>query len=256
MPRRGKGKHALRVNILQKGGFVIYLHAMKKETSIRTSLRKAAYVFACLVLACILVVAVAVLIRTFRMDTGARIDLHGYLAIGFAAFFAVFAVPRLGSNFRWLMKFTHEFTHMIFAILFFRKIQRFKVDSKESYVSYSGGWFGYHAITLSPYCVPIFTLVLLPWRFTTATDFKTYLAIIDILIGFSYAFHVCCWAKQIRLHQTDITGPGIILSLLVIAIFQLLNLSLVVLTPSSGVENAIERVFWEFPRDFILSLWG
>ena len=82
------------------------------------------------------------------------------------------------------------------------------------------------------------------------------LAVIDILIGFSYAFHVCCWIKQTRLHQTDITGPGVVRSLLVITLFHILNLCLVILTPSSGVELALKRVFWEFPAQFVTGLLG
>ena len=142
---------------------------MKEKSGIQKVLRTTGYVISCLVFAILLVIAISVLIRTFKLETSsrARLYLHFYLAAGFVAFFAVFLIPRLRNNFRWLMKFTHEFTHLVFAILFFRKINRFKVDSEDSYVSYSNGWFGYHAITLSPYCVPLFTLALLPWRFTT-----------------------------------------------------------------------------------------
>lgn len=118
-----------------------------------------------------------------------------------SVFFVVFLFPRLRSNFRWLMKFTHEFTHLFFAVLFLRKIKRFNVDSEDSFVSYSNGWFGYHLITLAPYFVPLLTLALLPWRFTTGIATPVYLHAIDALIGFSYAFHICCWVKQARLHQ-------------------------------------------------------
>lgn len=89
------------------------------------------------------------------------------------------------------MKFTHEFTHLFFAVLFFRKIKRFNVDSKDSYVS--------------------------------------------------YAFHICCWVKQTRLHQIDIAGLGIVLSLLIITTCHIVNFCLVILTPSSGVVLAIQR---------------
>ena len=220
------------------------------KRSFREVLGKAGYVLACLVLCAVLVIAVSVLIQTFRMDLRpGRLVLHKNLAIGFAAFFILFLVPRIRRNTRWMMSFTHEFTHLVFALLFFRKIYRFKVDSKDSHVSFSGGWYGYISITLAPYCVPLFTLALLPWRFTTGNPY--FLAGIDILIGFSYAFHVCCWVKQTRLHQTDIIGPGVVRSLLVIAIFHILNLCLVFLTPSSGVELALKRVFWEFPSRFL-----
>ncbi len=219
----------------------------KEKKSFREILGTAGYVLACLILVAFLIIAIAVLVQTIRLDcTPARLWLHWNLVIGFAAFFVLFIIPRIRCNTRWMMSFTHEFTHLVFALLFFRKIHRFKVDSKDSHVSYSGGWYGYIPITLAPYCVPLFTLALLPWRFTTGNPY--YLAAIDIFIGFSYAFHVCCWVKQTRLHQTDIIGPGIVRSLLVIALFHILNFCLVVLTPSSGVELAIKRVFWEFPN--------
>lgn len=229
---------------------------MKEESRIKKVLFSTGYVISCLVFAALLVIAVAVLIRTFNLETRshARVNLHYYLAAGFIAFFSVFLIPRLRNNFRWLMKFTHEFTHLVFAILFFRKINRFKVDAEDSYVSYSNGWFGYHLITLAPYFVPLFTLALLPWRFTTGTATPIYLHAIDVLIGFTYAFHVCCWVKQTRIHQTDITGPGIVLSLLIISVFHIINFCLVVLTPSSGVVLAIQRVFWDFPSAFINGL--
>lgn len=225
----------------------------KEKKSLKGILGAVGYVLACLILAALLVIAIAVLVQTFKLDcTPARLWLHWNLVIGFAAFFVLFLFPRVRGNTRWMMSFMHEFTHLVFALLFFRKIHRFKVDAKDSHVSYSGGWYGYIPITLAPYCVPLFTLALLPWRFTTGNPY--YLAGIDILIGFSYAFHVCCWIKQTRLHQTDILGPGIARSLLVIFIFQILNFCTIVLTPSSGVELAIKRVFWEFPIKFVTEL--
>ena len=229
---------------------------MKERAGIRKTLETTGYILSCVILAVILVIAVAVLVKTIHLETltRGRVNLHYYLAIGFVAFFSVFLIPRLRNNFRWLMKFTHEFTHLVFAILFLRKIERFKVDKVDSYVSYSNGWFGYYSITLSPYCVPLFTLALLPWRFTTGTATPLFLSIIDVLIGFTYAFHVCCWIRQTRLHQTDIIGPGVVRSLLIIAIFHILNFCLVVLTPSSGVVLAIQRVFWDFPSAFVMSI--
>ena len=214
-----------------------------EKKSLKEILGKVGYVLACIVLGALLVIAIAVLVKTFNMETRsvARIRLHRNLAIGFASFFVLFLIPRVRNNTRWMMSFTHEFTHLIFALLFFRKIHRFKVDDKDSHVSFSGGWYGYIPIALAPYCVPIFTLALLPWRFTTGN--AVFLTVIDLLIGFSYAFHVCCWVKQIRLHQTDIIGPGVVRSLLVIAVFQILNFCLVVLTPSSGVARSMPLIF-------------
>lgn len=224
---------------------------MKPEGGIKKTLGVIGYVLACLILAVLVAISIGVLIETIKLETISpeRIFLHRNLLLGFVAFFALFLIPRVQSNVRWLMKFSHEFTHLLFAILFFRKINRFKVDDTDSYVSYSSGWFGYHAITLSPYCVPIFTLAMLPWHFTTGTP--VYLTIIDILIGFSYSFHVCAWVKQIRLSQTDIIGPGKVKSVLYIILFQIINFCLIALTPSSGVMLAIQRVFVDFPSKVI-----
>lgn len=231
---------------------------MEKEKGKRfkTVAGKALNGFACVLWALLLVIAVAVLVKTCRLETvsAGRIRLHLYLGIGFAAFFVSFIIPRIRRNVRWMMTFTHEFTHLLFALLFCRKIHRFNVEKKDSHVSFSSGWFGYSAITLSPYCVPVFTLALLPWRFTTGTATPLFLAAIDILIGVTYAFHVCCWIRQTRLYQTDITGPGVVKSLLCIATLHILNFCLVLQTPTSGVALAIDRVFWLFPKEFVTDL--
>ena len=222
---------------------------MKDNHRTRAVLEKTGYVLDCLVLAFLVVLAVFVLVETFRQETDswARIKLHKGLFIGFGAFFVFFLIPRVRENIRWMMKFVHEFTHLVFALLFFRKIRRFNVDDKDSHVSYSGGWFGYFPITISPYCVPLLTLSLLPWRYTTGEDF--FLLVIDVFIGLSYAFHVCCWISQIRLYQTDIKGPGTVKSLLTITWLQIINFCLVLQTPSSGVFLALKRVFVDFPLD-------
>ena len=234
---------------------------MKDKTRIRKVLGSVGYTVSCLIISALLVIAVGVLLRTIRFETSSlkRISLHHNLLLGFvgvAVFFIMLLIPRFKNNFQWLMKFTHEFTHLIFALLFFRKISRFKVDKDESYVSYSNGWLGYFTITLSPYCVPIFTLAMLPWRFTTDVSSEVFLAVIDFLIGLTYAFHICCWVKQTRLHQTDIIGPGIIRSLLILATVHILNFCLIIMTPSSGVIIAIKRVFYLFPSAFIGQILG
>ena len=227
---------------------------MKSEGGIKKTLGVIGYVLACLILAVLVAISIGVLIETIKLETISpeRILLHRNLLLGFVAFFALFLIPHIQSNVRWLMKFSHEFKHLLFAILFFRKINRFKVDDTDSYVSYSSGWFGYHAITLSPYCIPIFTLALLPWRFTTVARSFVYLMGIDALIGFTYAFHICCWAKQIRLSQTDLIGPGKVKSILCIILFQIINFCLVAMTPSSGVRLTIQRCSWISPQRLFL----
>ena len=90
---------------------------MKEKSRIWKALEKIAYILSCILFVILLVIAVAVLVKTCKLETVSRgrINLHYYLFAGFIAFFAVFLIPRLRNNFRWLMKFTHEFTHVFFA---------------------------------------------------------------------------------------------------------------------------------------------
>lgn len=226
---------------------------MGKKEKLLDILGKVAYTADCLLLAAAAAFSCGILVKTILFETmnSTRIGLHNAQAIGFAAFFLLLLIPRVRHNVRWLMTFMHEFTHMVFAALFMRKLHRFNVDDKDSHVSFSNGPFGYIVITLAPYCIPLLTLAMLPWRFTTAAASKEFLMCIDFLIGLTYAFHICCWLRQTRFSQSDITGPGRLRSSLFILTFWMLGLSLVLLTPGSGVVTAFRYEFVRFPGELI-----
>lgn len=230
----------------------------RKEKALEI-LETIAYVLDCALLTAFTALYACVLEKTVVKEifnAGRRAEHHGMaygLGIGFAIFFVMLLIPRFRHNFRWLMTFTHEFTHLFFALLFGRRLEKFHVDSKESFVLYSNSWFGRPLIQLAPYCVPVFTLMLLPWRLTTSSLSVTFLMVIDILLGLTFAFHLCCWVKQTRYSQTDISGQGAVRSTLLILSFWMIGLSLVLLTPASGVKLAISRALWEYPRDIVLN---
>ena len=120
------------------------------------------------------------------------------LFAGFAAyglFLVSMIVPRMRHNLNWFMKFTHELTHTLVAVLFFAKIREFVVKDRDCYVNYKAGPIGYVPITLSPYCIPIYTFMLFPFRFAGDSH---YMIVFDALIAFSYAFHVHSFIKQTR----------------------------------------------------------
>lgn len=178
------------------------------------------------------------------------------LFAGFGAY-AVFQlfllIPRLRHNLNWLMKFTHELTHTLVALLFFGKIREFVVRDRECYVSYLTGPIGYVPITLSPYCIPIYTFMLFPFRFAGDSH---YLIIFDFLIAFTYAFHVHAFIKQTRFSQPDIENCGKARSVTFITFVHLAVISLILATPRGGVLKAIHRVFWEYPIDIFSSPVG
>ena len=82
---------------------------MKPEGGIKKTQGVIGYVLACLVLAALVAIAVGVLIETIKLETRtqARVLLHRNLLLGFIAFFLLFIIPRVQSNVRWLMKFSH-----------------------------------------------------------------------------------------------------------------------------------------------------
>lgn len=169
------------------------------------------------------------------------------LFAGFAAYclFMLFLIiPRMRHNLKWFMKFTHELTHTLVAVLFFAKIREFVVKDRECYVNYKAGPIGYVPITLSPYSIPIYTFMLFPFRFAGDSN---YMIIFDALIAFTYAFHIHAFIKQTRFSQQDIEGCGLARSTTFIAFVHACVLSLICATPKGGVMKAIYRVFWEYP---------
>ena len=173
------------------------------------------------------------------------------LMSGFAAYilFAVLLkVFRIRHNLNWFMKFTHELTHTLVALLFFRKIHEFVVRGKECFVHYDPPKIGYIPITLSPYCIPIYTLMIFPFRFAGDSH---YMIIFDALIAFTYAFHVNAFIKQTRFTQNDIENCGIPQAVSFISFVHLAMLSLILAIPKGGVLKAIGRVFWEYPKQII-----
>ena len=175
------------------------------------------------------------------------------LFAGFAAyivFLIILTVLGIRHNLDWFMKFTHELTHTLIALLFFKKINEFVVKGRECYVNYKVGKYGigYTPITLSPYCIPIYTFMIFPFRF--AGD-NNYMIFFDALIAFSYAFHIHAFIKQTRFTQQDIENCGIARSVSYLAFTHLAVVSLILATPKGGVLKALGRVFWEYPWHII-----
>ena len=181
------------------------------------------------------------------------------LFAGFAAyivFLIILTILKGKHNLNWFMKFTHELTHTLIALLFFRKIREFVVRGRECYVDYKTHekfTIGYVPITLSPYCIPIYTFMLFPFRFVGDSH---YMIIFDALIAFTYAFHVHAFIKQTRLTQDDLQNSGKERAVVFILFVHLAVLSLILAIPKGGVLKAIGRVFCEYPKQIIFDFSG
>ena len=181
------------------------------------------------------------------------------LAAGFIAYLVpltlMLIIPRFKHNLAWMLKFTHELTHTLVALLFFRKIHEFVIKDGDCYASSlpikicnKPITFGYVPITLSPYCIPIFTFMLFPFRF--AGD-GNYMVVFDALIAFTYAFHVHAFIVQTRYYQSDIENCGKARSTAFIAFVHAAVLALILAIPKGGVLKAVNRVFWEYPMQIL-----
>ena len=178
------------------------------------------------------------------------------LIAGFAAyilFLIILTILKSRHNLNWFMKFTHELTHTLVALVFFRKIHEFVVRGRECFVHYDPPKVGYLPITLSPYCIPIYTLMIFPFRFAGNSH---YMIIFDALIAFTYAFHVHAFIKQTRFTQNDIENCGIAQSVSFISFVHLAIISLILAIPKGGVLKAIGRVFCEYPKQIIFDFSG
>lgn len=164
--------------------------------------------------------------------------------VGYGMFLCTLVIPRVRHNLNWFMKFTHELTHTLVALLFFARIKEFVVKDRECYVSYKSGPVGYVPITLSPYCIPIYTFMLFPFRFAGDAG---YMIVFDALIAFTYAFHIHSFIKQTRLSQPDLENCGAVRSVAFISFVHMAVLSLILAIPKGGVLRALCRVFWEYP---------
>lgn len=175
------------------------------------------------------------------------------LIAGFSAYIIlaiIVSTLRIGHNLNWFMKFTHELTHTLMALLFVKKISEFVVKGRECYVNYKIGklGIGYTPITLSPYCIPIYTFMIFPFRFAGDAH---YMVVFDALIAFTYAFHIHSFIKQTRLTQSDIENCGVAKSVAFLAFTHLAVASLILATPKGGVLKAVGRVFWEYPMQIL-----
>ena len=234
----------------------------------RSILHKLGYIVSTVLFALLAVLFVGVFITSLgknAIDMCVRIGFdwrHTGNYVGLIAGFVsyiIFALSlmtlRISHNLNWFMKFTHELTHTLMALLFFKTISEFVVRGRECYVNYKVGKYGlgYIPITLSPYCIPIYTIMIFPFRFAGDAH---YMIIFDALIAFTYAFHLHSFIKQTRFTQSDIENCGVAKSVAFLAFVHLAVASLILATPKGGVLKAIIRVFWEYPMQILTNPSG
>jgi hypothetical protein len=138
---------------------------------------------------------------------------------GFLCWFLIFfLLPRT----MWLYVLGHEFTHALAAMLAGGKVSSFQVTAKGGHVVTDRvNWW----ITLSPYFVPIYALIWMAlWL---SVDFwyplKAWQPILYFGLGVFWCFHLTFTVSMLHLGQTDLSSQGIIFSIVIILLINLVS---------------------------------
>jgi hypothetical protein len=130
--------------------------------------------------------------------------------------------------------FAHEFTHLVIARAFGGKIYDWSVSEEGGYVetNKSNTW-----ITLGPYLVPFYTLIVLlgfgavglfvdvsrwqPLQIADWTLHYRWVWLLYWLVGFTWCYHLTFTVQTIHVEQGDLTRNGEFFSLMLIFIVNL-----------------------------------
>jgi len=167
--------------------------------------------------------------------------VYRWLFLGMIAYLAFMGISNafFEQNLKFFRTFTHELTHTIFTVLSLKRIRAFQATSHQGgEIHVVGG--GNMMIVLSPYCIPIFTILLLLLQPLFQAQFLPYL---QFGIGMTYLYHLHTNWMQIGLRQTDITKYPLLTSFGFITLFHLLFLGIILWTFQDGW-----RAFLEFPK--------
>ncbi|MDD5645517.1 MAG: hypothetical protein PHO00_08760, partial [bacterium] len=131
--------------------------------------------------------------------------------------------------------FTHELVHVIWVFLFGGRVKGFKLHKNGGSVKVTKSNF---IIELAPYFFPLYcVLVIFLYIFLDLFfEMKPYWKLMSFLVGFMWAFHFTITLYVLTKEQTDFQGPGVVLSLVIVYIFNVFILSLILCFLSKAVS--------------------
>ena len=174
--------------------------------------------------------------------------IYKWFFAGFIGYLMLMGISNaiFNQNLKFLRTFIHELTHTIFTFLSLKRVQHFQASShRGGEIHVVGG--GNMLILLSPYCIPIFTILLLLLKPLFQLKFSPYM---EFLIGFTYFFHLHTNWLQTSNRQTDINKYPFFTSYSFILLFHLLFLGILFYSFKIGLDS-----FWILPRESIEKLW-
>ena len=137
-----------------------------------------------------------------------RIPNHPWNAVTFLGGIVAFVLlwrAFLAKNWagRWIIRFEHELTHLLFAVATGHKILRFKTNEQDAQVKYRGQ--GNWLIMAAPYFFPTAALVLWLLSFLMPIGFLPWT---NFFLGLSVGFHVVSGIHETHAGQDDLKQLG------------------------------------------------
>ena len=132
----------------------------------------------------------------------------------------------------------HELTHVIGVWLFRGRIHKLSISKHGGMVKADKTNI---LIKLLPYFFPIYTFLVLGiyLLLSIAWDFTGFANILAFVLGVTWAFHIWMTVYILRKNQPDVRDSGIIFSLVIIYLFNIIILSLllVFISPELTFKN-------------------
>ena len=179
-----------------------------------------------------------------------RIALNHTLYLWFGGGVVAYAILRrfgfFSKNVEWFEIHTHEWLHIVVALMFGQKIHSISAGEKGGMMYHSGRFNRNIFISLAPYCLPLYAYFFCILRLLGE---RRNFYIFDLMIGFTLTFHILCFKKQTSSHQTDIRQFGVMLSYLFITAFLLFNVTVILNAVKIGITDAFIYQFKHYWHD-------
>lgn len=215
-------------------------------------MKKSTYIISMILLGVLLLLTIPYVVKIIgiilfpaRIGVLRQLSIYQWVGVGIAVFAVIHSVVK--KNMTWLETFSHELTHIVVALLFFRRVHSFHAEEGSGVVYTSGKHeYALAPMALAPYCLPIFTYLLLSIR--CLMDFHG-MWIYDVLIGMTICFHFFCFKNQTGIYQTDINQYPLSFSYLYIVTALLINFCIIWVAFFS--QYNVYTSFWRY----LSSVW-
>lgn len=159
---------------------------------------------------------------TLIIQSGDILQRMIYFFFGIVSYFIFFLAFRKPLT---TYVFGHEFTHVLWVLLFRGKVDSMKISKKGGYIRSNRKNF---LILLAPYFFPLYTLlVILAYIIISYFhDIDRFFQVVAFAIGFSWSFHILLNALAISQTQDDFEHAGGFFSLVVVILCNLFILGL------------------------------